>query len=188
MFVHTTTRAVLDELGEPELICDDQVVPASVEVLDTNPYRPEYGWLHSYERNLARVLDRWLPERRFELFGGQGVLTEALSNAFCHGHRRQRQLAIRVSVWAGRSGLLVQIRDQGPGFAVEPVLAQVESGKRGYFSNAGNGLRRMCVTEWFGVFFEDGGRAFNLVCWFGDSERAARPDRSSGFRLGRKPP
>ncbi len=67
-----------------------------------------YGWLFWYERKLARFLEPWLKEFRQEIIGEKGIICEALSNAYCHGHRKDPAKVIKVNVLMGEHGLIIQ--------------------------------------------------------------------------------
>jgi hypothetical protein len=131
-----------------------------------NPYRPGYEWLFVYERKLAKVLRPWMRAFRHPvigdggLIGEGGLLCEALSNAFYYGHGKDLQMALEVRVWVGQSGLVVGIKDQGPGFDVNEVMRQFQKGEA-YFHTAGNGLRAMAASRRFAVTYNAEG-----TCWY----------------------
>ncbi|MBI5896001.1 MAG: ATP-binding protein [Desulfobacterales bacterium] len=155
-------------IDAPRLAREDGVVPMAFPEHADSPYQPEYGWLFLYERQIAAFLEAWLRPFRYELIGGKGILCEALSNAFCHGHNKDPRKPITVRVWLGNRGLIVQIQDCGPGFDVQSVYQRFLH-HRDYFSTAGNGLRLMDRSQRFGVFHDATGRRFHLLYFFSDS-------------------
>ncbi len=162
MFVIATQNQVEALLGEPELIADDRIVPEQCPEISHSPYRPEYGWLFWYERRLAGFLEPWLDKFRHQLIGESGILCEALSNAFYHGHRKDAYTPIRVQVFRGRCGLLVRIKDRGAGFDVAAVYDKFRTGSN-YYTLAGNGIRLMGRSRIFFIYYTGGGTTFNLL-------------------------
>ncbi len=155
-------------IDSPRLVREDTVVPEQFPEHADSPYQPEYGWLFLYERRIASFLEAWLRPFRYELIGGKGLLCEALSNAFCHGHTKDPRKPITLRVWVGNLGLIVQIQDCGPGFDVQGVYQRFIA-NRDYYSTAGNGLRLMAHSQRFGVFYDPTGRRFHLLYFFSDS-------------------
>ncbi|NNG01049.1 MAG: hypothetical protein HKM93_16790 [Desulfobacteraceae bacterium] len=145
-----------------DIISRDTIVPAECPPMENSPYRAGYDWLFRYERKLARFLDPWLGEFRHELIGVNGILCEALSNAFCHGHRKDPTLAIHLNVYLGTKGLVLEVIDTGKGFNVQRVVDACEKGKA-YYHVAGNGLRSMMASDNFAVFFNHTGTACHIV-------------------------
>jgi Histidine kinase-like ATPase domain len=143
----------------------DVVVPQAVEPHRDTTYTPEYAWMHTYERQLRKriegALGRPLMPGERKLFGADGAFSEALSNAFLHGHGRNPALPIRVSCAVGKAGLGFVIGDQGPGFDVTSVAAKVQRGGA-YFRVAGNGLRAL-AGEGVTASYSDGGRTVTLL-------------------------
>jgi hypothetical protein len=144
----------------------DEVVPRDVPPHPHATYSPRYAWMFAYEKDLKRrlvsaiggPLGPWEPR----LFGADGALSEGLSNAFLHGHRRQPDLPILVRCWVGGEGFLIAVSDQGPGFAVEAALRRLRSGA-GYFHVAGNGLRSLAAAPGIRASWVDGGRTLVLL-------------------------
>jgi len=145
---------------------EDRVVPDEVELLDHFSYRPGYAWMYAYEKDLKRrieaALDRPLGSFERTLFGSGGCLSEGLSNAWAHGHRRDGRLAIRVRSVVSRRGLAFAVADQGAGFDVETVLRQAARGSGGFYHFAGNGLRTLLARDDLSFAFRDDGRALLL--------------------------
>jgi anti-sigma regulatory factor (Ser/Thr protein kinase) len=168
MLLQIETPRALRLIDTPRLAREESVVPMDFPEHADSPYRPEYGWLFLYERQIAAFLETWLRPFRYELIGEKGILCEALSNAFCHGHHKDPRKPIAVRVWVGGQGLLVQIQDSGPGFDVQAVYQRFLA-NRDYYSTAGNGLRLMAQSQRFGVFHDDTGRRFHLLYFFSDN-------------------
>ena len=155
-------------IDAPRLVREDNVLPMEFPEHADSPYQPEYGWLFLYERQIAAFLETWLRPFRYELIGEKGILCEALSNAFCHGHNKDPRKPIVVRVWIGHQGLIVQIQDFGPGFDVQGTYQRFIA-NRDYYSTAGNGLRLMAQSRRFGVFYDATGRRFHLLYFFSDN-------------------
>jgi hypothetical protein len=165
-------------IGPTRVTLEDRLVPAAFPPAPNSPYRAGYDWLYLYERQLARRLASWFESRRHELIGVQGLLSECLSNAFCHGNQRDPAKPIWVSVLTGSEGCLIRIKDGGAGFDVRRTLARYKAGKA-YYSVAGNGFKRMAEAAAFGVFFNPSGNALHLLYLF-DGRRLPGLASSSG--------
>ena len=144
---------------------DDAVVPGEVELLPHTHYSPMYAWMYAYEKKLKRRIEKTLgrPLGQLEraLFGQDGAVSEALSNAFLHGHRRDPARVIHVSTQVARPMLLVSVRDSGPGFDVPAALGAMEHGGT-YFHMAGNGLRCLATSDRIQAAYTNGGRTIVL--------------------------
>ncbi len=169
MLLFMTLDQALQLIENSSVLFAEQVIPAQVTISVDSPYRPEYGWLFTYEREIARRLEPWLAPYRYELIGEQGIICEALSNAFCHGHLKDKFRPIEITCQVGRKGLVLQIKDQGKGFDVQRLHRQYQAGKT-YYQIAGNGLRHMFLSKNFGVFFTHSGAAFHLLRCFNQEQ------------------
>lgn len=155
----------LSRINEAEIIFRETIIPSVCGHNPNSTYKPEYDWLFTYERILAGVLETWLSHLRFELIGEKGILCEALSNAFCHGHKKDPSRPIELCVYLGGEGLIVRVKDSGQGFNLDKVRDQYSKGKA-YFHLSGNGLKRMIDSPDFHIFFTDKGTGFNLMYLF----------------------
>jgi hypothetical protein len=162
MLADITLEEARELIGKHSIVFSETVIPREVDLLPHSPYRPEYSWLFPLERRLGRLLDQWLSHYRKDLIGPGGLLSEALSNAYCHGHKRNAKMAIHIRIAVGEQGLLICIEDSGEGFDFHEV-ARTFASKRLYFHNAGRGLLRAIKVQDFAVFFTDKGRTFNLL-------------------------
>lgn len=165
MLLDLTAERALQLIGPSEVLMDEDIVPARYPTAPNSPYRRGYDWLYHVERKLIRLLKPWLGDHRLVLLGEHGLLSEGLSNAFCHGHGRNPQSPIHLTIRLGEEGILVEIRDTGHGFDVRRTLKRFHAGKA-YFSVAGNGIQRMAESQGFGVFFNTHGNAFYLMHLF----------------------
>lgn len=154
----------------------EDVVPGSVELLPNNRYSPRYAWMFSYEKRLKyrieKVIGRPLGALERDLFGVDGVFSEALSNAFVHGHGRNPGRSIEIRCAVGRHGLVFSVRDQGPGFAVAKQLELARRGNARYHF-AGNGLRALVGSHRIWASYAEDGRRLDLLAPF----EALRPVR-----------
>lgn len=155
----------LEMIGNGSQILHDTVVPKKFVSDPNSTYRPGYHWLYRYERDLARQLEPWLKAYRYELIGEKGILAEALSNAFYHGHQKDPKLPIEVKIYQGKKGLLIRIHDCGNGFDVKKIHSHYLKGKT-YFHTAGNGFRLMADSERFGIFYNSHGTIFHMLYLF----------------------
>jgi hypothetical protein len=166
MIVRYDRERWLQRIGRVLAEWTDAVVPGQVEVLASSTYSPIYAWMFTYEKALKRRIEAALGkplaswERR--LFGGDGALSEGLSNAFLHGHKREMSIPIDVACVVGRRGLALSVTDRGPGFDSEAILAKARSGGH-YYHMAGNGLRCFVAAADLDVAFTDGGRTTHLL-------------------------
>lgn len=144
----------------------DRVVPAEVSGSPSHQYSPAYAWMYAYERQLRRAIEHALGRKlgplERALFGPGQPVSEGLSNAFVHGHRRDASLPIEVRVVVGRHGLCLAIRDQGRGFDAAAAIEALEKG-RAYFRIAGNGLRALRERPDAVASFSDDGRTLLLL-------------------------
>jgi|GEM_PF-1101132 len=165
MLLHITLDNALKTIQGAKLVKKDIVIPGQFPAVSNSPYRPGYDWLFVYERKLARFLEPWLKQFRLELIGEKGILSEALSNAYYHGHAKSTVQPIKVRVYVGVRGLIIRIKDSGNGFSIRNIYEKFENGKA-YFHTAGNGLRLMIFSKRFGVFYNKTGNAFHLLYLF----------------------
>jgi len=165
MLLSMTPEQALDLIASPRQILKERIVPAEFPQSQDSPYRSGYDWLYSYERRIAAFLEKWLKPHRYELIGENGILCEALSNAFFHGHAKDPQKPIIVRVILGDRGLIVQIKDTGPGFDAHSVYRRFRTQKK-YYSKAGNGIRLMAQSPRFGILYDVTGTIFFLVHLF----------------------
>lgn len=161
MIVATDFETALSRIQSESIFLDWSLVPADFPFAADSPYRAGYDWLFVAEKKVMRLSPPWLRELRFELIGERGVLSEALSNAFCHAHQRQENLPIHIQGHLGTAGIMFSVRDRGEGFDVQALLIKAHSGKK-YFQNAGNGFVRMTSSEKFNVFYDLNGRRCNI--------------------------
>lgn len=179
MFVNLTYETSLALIGKAQLVFDEILVPKALPCTSHSPYHPEYDWLFLFERKLARFLDPWMKEHRPELIGSSGIVSEALSNAYCHGHKRDSSLPITVKVYQGEDGLMLQIKDTGNGFNIDAMVSKFLDNKN-YFYNAGNGIKSMFNSKVFGLFYGDRGTSFHLVYIFDESPMDYSPPEPIG--------
>jgi anti-sigma regulatory factor (Ser/Thr protein kinase) len=165
MLLSMTPEEALHLIVSPRQVLKERIVPAEFPHLPDSPYQPGYDWLYNYERRIAAFLEKWLKDHRYELIGEKGILCEALSNAFCHGHEKDPHKPIWVRVILGERGLIVQIKDTGPGFDVQGIYRRYHAKKR-YYSTAGNGIRLMDQSTNFGILHDATGTVFILVHLF----------------------
>lgn len=139
-----------------------EILPIAVPTPSQCPYPKSYGWLYVYERQVKALLrqawGRTAPDR-LALFGHDGVLSEALSNAFVHGHHRDPRRPIYVTGIVGVHGLAFAVSDEGQGFDFRRCLALAEK-RGGYYRQAGNGLKAFIQHPTARCFWEDQGRRF----------------------------
>ena len=109
-------------IRSPKLIRRDTIIPEKFPECPDSTYRAGYDWLYQYERDIAGFLEPWLKPYRYNLIGEKGIICEALSNAFAHGHCKNPKLSIALEVYLGARGVLVRIHDSGKGFDVQRIF------------------------------------------------------------------
>ena len=166
MLIDMRPDEALDMIENAASVFEHKVVPRNGPRAGHSPYLPEYDWMFLFERKLMKFLDRRIEEHRRELVGPSGLLSEALSNSYCHGNRRDPDLPIYINVFKGDKGLLIKIEDSGDGFNYEETLSKLERGGN-YYKLSGNGTKRMMASENFAVFYGESGRTFYLLYLFG---------------------
>ena len=170
MLREMTETEAIESIGSFRVLLDEAFIPVSSAPFPNSTYRPEYEWLFGYERKLAKIVSPWMDHLRYELIGEKGILGEALSNAFSHGHGKDPSLPITVCIYQGERGLLIRVADSGPGFDVKAVVEDYHRG-RAYFHLAGNGIRRMISSHRFDIFYTARGAAFHLLYRFSPEEK-----------------
>jgi hypothetical protein len=168
MLLSINFQKALAYIGSPKLIRRDTVVPADFPECVNSTYRAGYDWLYQYERDMAGLLAPWLKPYRYDLIGEKGILCEALSNAFSHGHGKDPRKTIKVEVYLGERGLLVRMEDSGKGFNVDKVY-QSYLKKKIYYHTAGNGIHLMASSHRFGIFYSPVGATFHLLYLFDEN-------------------
>jgi Histidine kinase-like ATPase domain len=165
MITDISLEQLQDRIGPVLDSWTDEVTPGEVELLPNHRYSPRYAWMFSYEKQvryrLQGVLNRQLGELERRLFGPDGALSEALSNAFVHGHLRDAERTIRVSCTVSEKAVLVSIEDEGTGFNVPEMLCRMKQ-RRNYYRVAGNGLRALDELPGVVVIFDRGGRRVHI--------------------------
>lgn len=165
MLLSINFQEALAFIQSPRLIRRDAVVPADFPECVDSTYRAGYDWLYQYERDIAGFLAPWLKPRRYDLIGEKGILCEALSNAFSHGHGKDPHKTIILEIYLGERGLLIRIEDSGKGFNVDNVH-QSYLKKKIYYHTAGNGIHLMATSRCFGIFYSAVGATFHLLYAF----------------------
>ena len=176
MILSMTPAQARELIGPFEVALEERIVPQAFPECPNSRYQPEYDWLFQYERRIAKFLEPWLRRFRYELIGEKGILCEALSNAFYHGHGKDPEKPIFVRVLVGDHGLVVEIKDSGKGFAVQKVYERFQKRKH-YFSAAGNGIRLMAASRRFGIIHAGAGTAFHMLYLFNGDMRNLPGDR-----------
>lgn len=148
-----------------ELFREDKIIPGHFRPCKDSPYGHGYDWIYRYERKIAPFIEPRLKAHHTELTGEKGLLYEALTNAFCHAHRKDPLKPITVGIHTGRIGLLVRVSDCGKGFNVQKVFKHYVKKKR-YFSWVGSGIRLMALSPHFSVFYNQKGTTVNLLYLF----------------------
>ena len=82
-----------------------------------------------------------------------------------------------MRVILGNKGLIVQIKDTGPGFDVRKVYNHYRTQKK-YYSKAGNGIRLMARSPIFGVLHDSTGTVFILLYLFDNGLEALAPQQT----------
>jgi hypothetical protein len=168
MLLSINFQKALAYIQSPKLIRRDTVVPADFQECVNSTYRAGYDWLYQYERDIAGFLSPWLKPYRYDLIGEKGILCEALSNAFSHGHGKDPRKTIIVEVFLGERGLLVRMEDAGKGFNVDKIY-QSYLKKKIYYHTAGNGIHLMASSRRFGIFYSPVGATFHLLYLFDEN-------------------
>lgn len=162
MFAENLSQESIVEHLQPVIsIFEETVVPQKVELLPNNTYALNYAWMYSYEKKLKYRIEDLLGNKLVYaqekiLFGAGGAVSEGLSNAFVHGHKKDNRKVIKVWVCVAKKGLGFVIRDNGKGFNYETILKQYQSGQP-FFSIAGNGFSRLFTSEGFSACYQKAG-------------------------------
>lgn len=139
------------------------VIPAAQPRHPSNVYREEYAWQFGFERRFLRQVRQWLEPQRHDLIGPRGLLSEALSNAYAHGNRRNPELPIEVELVVDVPQYELRVTHFGDGFDVKQVFSRYRCGAH-YYNVGGNGLRKFDESPTFRVFFDVTGRTTHL--WY----------------------
>ena len=156
MFEEMTIEMVLERISPWKLILSWSIVPKEFDTVKHSPYRPGYDWLFTVERKLFRLIEPRILEIDDGLIGPGGVLSEGLSNAYCHGHNRNPSLPIKLDVYDGSVGIVITITDTGMGFDWKNTLDEMVRGKM-FFHCAGNGFRIMNKIQHVKINYDNRG-------------------------------
>ena len=162
MLLNLTIDEASELIESADMIREDQVIPGHFRPCSKSPYQNGYDWLYRYEKTMAEFLESKLVSYPSDLIGQKSLLHEALSNAFCHAHHRNRLKPITVRYVLGGKGLIMQVIDGGKGFNTQKVYKQYRK-KRRYLTSIGNGIRQMAKSRHYGVFYNSKGTAFQLL-------------------------
>lgn len=176
MLLNLTIDEASDVIESTDIIRQDRVIPGHFRPCAESPYPTGYDWLYRYEQTLAAFLQPRMKSLPPDLVGEDSLLHEALINAYCHAHHRDRLTPIVVTVLMGRNGFVIQVADRGKGFNLQKVYRHYRK-KRRYLTAVGNGMRRMAETDRYGVFFNPKGTEFHLLHLFDENLNERLADR-----------
>lgn len=161
--IRETLAPLLDEFEE-------NIVPDEVELLPHNKYAEAYSWMYAFEKRLKYRIERILRNRlnynqQKALFGSGGALSEGVSNAFAHGHKKDGGLPF--SLWAAVSvnGIGLAVRDSGTGFCFETILEKFNKGKA-FYHIAGNGFSSIASSQAVEACYRENGTVLFLLYRF----------------------
>lgn len=171
MFKENLTKDVIERTLAPVAATFEQtVVPQKVELLPNNTYAPNYAWMYSFEKRLKyRIQDllgyRLIYNQERILFGAGGAISEAVSNAFVHGHKKDITVPISIWVAVSKKGLGFAISDRGAGFNVDRILQSFKDGDP-FYHIAGNGFSLFHKSADFQACYLNNGRELSIVYHF----------------------
>lgn len=171
MFVeHLDKQSLLRHLSPVLEEVSEKIVPAEVELMAHNRYAEKYAWMYASEKRLKYRIEKILNnrlsyEQEKTLFGPGGAVSEALSNGFAHGHKKNADLPLFLWMAVSQKGLGLTIKDSGSGFAFEKIFSDYKKGKT-FFHIAGNGFSSTASSEKIKASYSDGGTMFSLLYLF----------------------
>jgi hypothetical protein len=168
MLLNLTIDEANDIIESNDIIRQDRVIPGHFRPCAESPYPTGYDWLYRYEQTLAEFLRPRMKSPVPDLVGENSLIHEALVNAYCHAHHRDRLMPIIVTVLMGDNGFVIQVADRGKGFNLQKVYKHYRK-KRRYLTAVGNGIRRMAETDRYGVFYNPNGTEFHLLYLFNEN-------------------
>jgi hypothetical protein len=142
-------------------ITEEQINPRNFQRVN-----PEYRWLFAF-----------LDEVEFSLAGHKPTLQNILNsnaivllleNAYRWGNEKDPHLPIEFTLYIGRKGNLLRLKDQGKGFDVNSVSSKYnhhDFGDASESENTGDGLRFLQQSE-FEIIYEGRGNIVYLIEWF----------------------
>lgn len=89
----------------------------------------------------------------------------SLENAFLRGNEGVGYLPVSLTLFSGRKGKIVRIRDNGKGFDFKRKINQMRSGETDYYYGKGRGLKVM-DRSWSVVSYESNGSIVNIMLGF----------------------
>ncbi|MDX2480729.1 MAG: ATP-binding protein [Desulfuromusa sp.] len=93
-----------------------------VKIDITVPNQTKYlGMIGRIGESLAYSLKNYQGNRRQFAYQLNLVLTEALTNAMCHGNNCDPDKEVRVSIFASDHDLIIKVFDQGQGFDIKAL-------------------------------------------------------------------
>jgi len=146
---------------------EEEIVPIKVELLPNNRYAQNYAWMYSYEKKLKYRIQKHLGfkliySQEKVLFGAGGVVSEGLSNAFVHGHKKDRFVPINIWTAVSKKGLGFAITDSGKGFDENSIMKSFKNGGD-FFHIAGNGFSLFEASPDFSACYQNGGKTFCIL-------------------------
>ncbi|HPA46118.1 MAG TPA: ATP-binding protein [bacterium] len=148
------------------------VIPAEIRIshpINTRGFyhvNPNYLWLFAFLSEVEFELSEQV--ERIYCVLNSNVIVALLENAFSWGNKRNPRRPILVDFHVGRTGVLVRIQDDGPGFAYRHVVGKYHDqdfGDCGEFENTGYGLRIMDRTP-MSVIYEGKGDTVYIIDYF----------------------
>lgn len=168
MFQDNLTRDTITRRLHPVISTfEEEVTPQLVELLPNNQYTTDYAWMYSFEKKLKYRIQgllrrKLVPRQERILFGAGGVVSEAISNAFVHGHKKDRYMPIRVWATVSKKGLGFSIVDKGTGFDIAEVQQTYSNGRQ-FFNIAGNGFSLFHQSSDFTVCYQMYGKELCIL-------------------------
>ncbi len=171
MFIEHLDKALVLESLIPVLEeFEEKIVPSEVKLLPHNRYAEIYAWMYAYEKRLKYRIEEILKNRlgydhEKTLFGPGGAVSEALSNGFAHGHKKNAELPLYMWVAVSMRGIGLTIQDAGPGFAFEKIFSDYKKGNA-FFHIAGNGFSSIASSTALKASYSEDGTRFALLYLF----------------------
>ncbi len=168
MFIENLTPEKMESRLQPVITTfEELIVPSKVELLPNNTYAENYAWMYSFEKQLKYKIEGFLKNKfRYNqeklLFGAGGAVSEGLSNAFVHGHKKDTRKPISIWVCVAKKGLGFAISDTGKGFNYQKILQRYKGGEA-FFSIAGNGFSQLYNGEEIDACYDNSGTTLNLL-------------------------
>jgi anti-sigma regulatory factor (Ser/Thr protein kinase) len=165
VLINATLEQMLEEIKSAELFREDRIVPSQLEGTKTRAHArflENSTYAHEVLLPISKAEEEFDDEptpwpTRLYL-----AIHAAIENAMMRGNGDDISLPIFIKYFVGQEGIVVQIKDSGPGFDFEAIQQKYLS-RSPFAQGGGIGFRSYNGIPNLSVSFENGGNTINLM-------------------------